>query len=141
MHTDAAFMSKLLENPADDTARLVYPDWLDERGDEQSSRRAMFLRTTVALMDKTKNAGWRKARRKELQQLAAGITDAEWLAVVSRLKVENCGVKRPRVEPGTRWIGDPPPLRIDFECDRRWDELRRTDEVAVRFWDGCLEHV
>lgn len=30
MHEESDFLQKLLEKPADDTARLVYADWLDE---------------------------------------------------------------------------------------------------------------
>jgi uncharacterized protein (TIGR02996 family) len=39
-----AFLASLRASPADDTTRLVYADWLDERGD----RRGEFLRVAVA---------------------------------------------------------------------------------------------
>jgi uncharacterized protein (TIGR02996 family) len=32
MHTDSDFLSRLLENPADDVTRLVYADWLHAPG-------------------------------------------------------------------------------------------------------------
>lgn len=43
--TDADFIAALQVNPADDALRLVYADWLDERGD----LRAEFLRADVEL--------------------------------------------------------------------------------------------
>jgi uncharacterized protein (TIGR02996 family) len=41
---ERAFLATLRASPADDTARLVYADWLEERGD----RRGEFLRAAVA---------------------------------------------------------------------------------------------
>lgn len=41
MDTDDGFLSAVLANPADETLRLVYADWLDERDDP----RGQFLRT------------------------------------------------------------------------------------------------
>ena len=57
MHDEADFLHKLLENPADDTARLVYADWLDERGDEESKTKAQFLRLTVRPLRADRAAG------------------------------------------------------------------------------------
>jgi uncharacterized protein (TIGR02996 family) len=43
---EAAFLDALAANPADDTARLVYADWLDEHGEPA---KAEYLRLVVAL--------------------------------------------------------------------------------------------
>jgi uncharacterized protein (TIGR02996 family) len=43
------FLRAICENPEDDTARLVYADWLDESGDGD---RAEFIRLQVAQADK-----------------------------------------------------------------------------------------
>jgi uncharacterized protein (TIGR02996 family) len=45
MDHDDAFLQDLLENPEDNTPRLVYADWLEERGDP----RGAFLRLERAL--------------------------------------------------------------------------------------------
>src|SRR5262249_10931714 len=45
MHSEEAFLSRLADHPDDDVTRLVYADWLDERGDA----RAAYLRAEVAL--------------------------------------------------------------------------------------------
>src|SRR5262249_39772943 len=39
-----AFIQALLTNPGDWALRLVYADWLEERGDRESGRRAEYLR-------------------------------------------------------------------------------------------------
>lgn len=39
----------ILDEPADDTARLVYADWLDELGGARSAARAEFIRVQVEL--------------------------------------------------------------------------------------------
>ena len=45
MTHEANFLRDILENPGDDTPRLIYADWLDERGDP----RGMFIRVQCAL--------------------------------------------------------------------------------------------
>ncbi len=46
MSDEAAFLEALKANPADDTTRLVYADWLDERNEPE---KAAYLRAVVAL--------------------------------------------------------------------------------------------
>jgi uncharacterized protein (TIGR02996 family) len=41
-----AFLRAIIDNPDDDTPRLVYADWLDENGDPE---RAEFIRVQIAL--------------------------------------------------------------------------------------------
>lgn len=48
MSDEAAFLEALTANPADDTARLVYADWLDEHDQPQ---KAEYLRAVAALAD------------------------------------------------------------------------------------------
>jgi uncharacterized protein (TIGR02996 family) len=131
MHDEDDFLRALLDNPADDTTRLVYADWLDERNDADSRFKALFLRLTARLPI----AAVDKEIKLELQLLAAKL-DTGWLAIVSRLKIENCGAMRARPEGGHD-------VRNLFElvCDRRWDELTVTDEGVVRFCDSCHQSV
>jgi uncharacterized protein (TIGR02996 family) len=135
MHDEGAFLNKLLENPADDTVRLVYADWLDERGDDQSTTKATFLRMTAQLLEPNRTAGWRKTLRKQMQPLAAKLP-TDWLAVVSRLKVENCGAKRAESRRSRRIS-----LLFDFVCEKRWDELTVSENKEVRFCEVCKENV
>ena len=67
MSDEAAFLKGLRDNPADDTTRLVYADWLDERNDP----RAEFIRLRQQQAQLT-------ARINEL----AGQFDPAWLAAV-----------------------------------------------------------
>jgi uncharacterized protein (TIGR02996 family) len=133
--TDDAFIRAILDNPRDDAPRLVYADWLDERGDPTSITKAEVLRLTAQLTQPGKGKGWKKARRKRLQQLAAAL-DPDWLAAVSRLAVENCYEKRVRGE--SRRVGL---VQFEFLCDRRWEDLRPTDDRTIRFCDACRQSV
>jgi uncharacterized protein (TIGR02996 family) len=135
MLSDGNFLAQLLADPAANDTRLVYADWLEERGDAASAGKAEFLRVTVELAAGRGPKRWRKARQKRLQQLAAGL-DTDWLAVVSRLAVENCHRKQAAAAPGLR-----ADVRFDFLCERRWEGLRPTDDPAVRFCDGCRHNV
>jgi uncharacterized protein (TIGR02996 family) len=44
MSDQDAFIRALIANPGDPAVRLVYADWLEERGDRDSSLRAEYLR-------------------------------------------------------------------------------------------------
>jgi uncharacterized protein (TIGR02996 family) len=137
MHDEDAFLQKLLENPADDTLRMVYADWLDERGGDESRAKAQFLRVTVRLMGPIRRIGWRSARHKELHQLAALLPPA-WLAVTSRLKIEGCADARARLDPDElAQYG----IRFNVVCDKRWDELTATDDATVRHCGTCKQNV
>jgi uncharacterized protein (TIGR02996 family) len=72
--TDDAFLREVIACPHDAACRLVYADWLDERGDP----RGAYLRA---------EAEWAKERAdtgaRELRALAAGL-DPVWVARVSR---------------------------------------------------------
>jgi uncharacterized protein (TIGR02996 family) len=57
---DDAFLRAIGENPADDAPRLVYADWLDDRGD---AARAEFIRVQCELA----RPGGNRARRTELR--------------------------------------------------------------------------
>ncbi|HJZ58672.1 MAG TPA: TIGR02996 domain-containing protein [Gemmataceae bacterium] len=130
MHTDDDFLCKLLDNPADDTARLVYADWLDEQSDDLSRRKATFVRMTASLTGLGKKQRQkRKLLLRRLQQLAAEL-EPNWLAVVSRLKVENCAGRRARDV-----------YEFEFLCHKRWDEMQPTNAAAVRFCDECQQNV
>lgn len=135
MHDEDDFLRKLLENPADDTVRLVYADWLDERDDEQSRTKATFLRLTAQLLERGHKAGWHKARRKEMQPLAAKLP-TDWLAVVSRLRIDSCGAKVANDRVGRRFL-----QQFEFVCDKDWTELSVTDNTDVRFCEQCEQNV
>jgi uncharacterized protein (TIGR02996 family) len=140
MHDESDFLRKLLENPADDTVRFVYADWLDERADEESKLKSQFLRLTAKLLEPNRTAGWRKARRKEMQPLAAKLP-TNWLAIVSRLKVEGCRAKVKEPTPGLRFSMDFVNRAFTFVCDRNWDEMAPTEDNAVRRCEQCQENV
>src|SRR5206468_954565 len=101
----------------DDATLLVYSDWLEEQGDATAEAKAEFLRLTAA-----EGGPAEKKRGERLQALAAAL-DTGWLAVVSRLRIENCAEKRKEGVPRVRVR---PPLRFHFLCDRKWEDLRAT---------------
>ena len=115
MTDDAAFLSAIQANPNDELARLVYADWLDEKGD----RRGGYLRAEcelAAIAEPTND------QRASLKRTAEGIP-SDWIAAVSRGPIELCVV------------------RFEFECPKRWESLPATDEAGVRFCDTCNRSV
>jgi uncharacterized protein (TIGR02996 family) len=49
MNTDVAFLADITEHPDDDAPRLIYADWLEDRGDQTSMARAEFIRVQIRL--------------------------------------------------------------------------------------------
>jgi uncharacterized protein (TIGR02996 family) len=97
---DEAFLRSILDAPGDDAPRLVYADWLDERGDP----RGAFVRDEVRWARDRSAAG-----AAELRARAAAL-DPVWAARVARPPVGACcdrlrfaepfkGLTRPAVGP------------------------------------------
>jgi uncharacterized protein (TIGR02996 family) len=79
MGNDEAFLRAIADSPADTTARLVYADWLEERGDQ----RADFLRVQEALSRQSPDEpGYRDLCEQE-QELVRQL-DPTWLQRVRR---------------------------------------------------------
>jgi len=129
---DDDFLRSILENPKDDARRLVYADWLDERGDTVSVEMAEFLRLTAQRTRPHGRRRWRRTRRRLLQQLAAHL-DTDGLAIVSTPPIEKCADKRAQAHPRS--------YLFDFWCDRGWEDLSPSADRAVRFCDGCHQNV
>jgi uncharacterized protein (TIGR02996 family) len=119
MSDEDAFLRTILDHPADDAPRLVYADWLDEQGDPVSVRKARFLRTTAQAVRAQPRD--RKVLEQRLNGMALGL-DADWLAVVSQVPVENCGL-------------------FAYRCPKRWEGLATTEDLGVRFCDTCRKPV
>ncbi len=81
MSEDETFIRAIVDNRGDETSRLVYADWLDDRDDP----RGPYLRA---------EAEWVRSRKKEkaLRALAAKL-DPVWVARVSRPPVGICADK------------------------------------------------
>ena len=107
----------------DDTARLVYADWLEENGD---IRRAELLRCQELLRELAERGDSERVieQGRRLRQLAT-LVDQDWRMKVARPPVEGC-----RAE-----------LRFDFQCPKTWSELVETGTPNIRFCDLCREQV
>jgi uncharacterized protein (TIGR02996 family) len=75
---DLAFIRAIRETPEDDALRLVYADWLDERGDP----RGEFLRLQHSLVGLRKKES-RIAIERRMEELRPSL-NIDWLACVDR---------------------------------------------------------
>jgi uncharacterized protein (TIGR02996 family) len=67
--TDDAFLADILENPDDDAPRLIFADWLDDKGDPE---RAEFIRLQCALASEpADHPGRAEQERREVELLEA----------------------------------------------------------------------
>jgi uncharacterized protein (TIGR02996 family) len=108
MHEAADFLRLILDAPNDDGPRLIYADWLDERGDDD---RAEFIRLQCAAAALPAGAAQSEDLRRRAQELL-GRRRAAWLQPIRTA----LGL-RPRGWLG--WLSDPEPdpLRdAQFRC-------------------------
>jgi uncharacterized protein (TIGR02996 family) len=77
---DGPFLVKLRAHPSDDELRLVYADWLVDRGDPASLAKAAFLRAQVA-----------GAPMQDTPPV-----EPDWLGRVDRTTIENCRLPWPQ---------------------------------------------
>jgi uncharacterized protein (TIGR02996 family) len=76
MDQEQAFLNAIRRAPHDDSIRLVYADWLEDKGDE----RAMFLRVYARLRNLAPDHPHRDELEQELSRWRKGC-DREWLMV------------------------------------------------------------
>src|SRR4051794_15084117 len=74
MSTEAAFVNAILDDPDDDTQRLIFADWLEERGNPRSE----FLRLQVELGQWVPDVRRRMRLRQREQELQTHYQQ-EWL--------------------------------------------------------------
>lgn len=75
MSDEAAFLAAILAEPADDTVRLVYADWLQENGQPE---RAEFIRVQVEL---SSGRGYRVKCGRTSSRPWCSAPECEWCAV------------------------------------------------------------
>lgn len=123
MHDEAGFLATIRQTPADDTARLVFADWLDEQDDPACKTKAQFIRFELQMAETPEgNRHTEDYRPVQLQQLAARI-DPAWLVVVSHPKLEACRSLR------------------DRSCPSNWSELSPTTTPTIRSCKSCRKPV
>ena len=125
---ETGFIEAITDNPRDDSARLVYADWLEERNDP----RCEYLRKECEFAELAQRVSASDAPpdpelsqqldqlRQEIRTLRHGFHN-DWLSQMSRSKVACCSSE----------------FYLDFECPMTWGELRPTRQADVRYCDVC----
>src|SRR5687768_686031 len=93
----AAFLRVICASPDDDTARLVFADWLDEHGDAD---RAEFIRLQVGLAAGTVPEAGRAAAQRRAEALYTRHQPEWWGELPQR--------------PGVSWVTVPAPFERGF---------------------------
>ena len=122
MHDETGFLNAIRQNPADDVARLVFADWLDERDEPTARTKSEFIRLELRMAAAPEKSLNRVRRVKKLEKLAAQL-ESQWLALVSHPKLEACRVS------------------FHFACPQRWELLTATDDENVRACEACSRPV
>jgi uncharacterized protein (TIGR02996 family) len=115
MTEEAGFLEAILRAPADDTLRLVYADWLEERGDG----RAELLRVEDHL------------RRTNAREPGYRAALARWLHLRDRVPADWIDAL------GARVNGLPLPLElVDLLAKGRWGSASEMDRLLGSPWSG-----
>ena len=88
MGDEEAFLAALAERPGDDLTRLVFADWLDERGDG----RAAYLRLVVEVAERIKTNRPHRRLATRVRPLAEGV-ELSWREVAGKrfsLRLDSC---------------------------------------------------
>jgi uncharacterized protein (TIGR02996 family) len=121
MSAEDAFIRAILSDPRTAAPRLVYADWLEERGDTTSICRAEYLRVECALDALPPRDRVRRKLQDRLRQLRAVVGD-DWWRQLDWAGVEYC-------------------VEFEYRCPQRWDTLLPTDDSAIRHCPQCQRNV
>jgi uncharacterized protein (TIGR02996 family) len=121
MSDEAAFIRAILAHPGDVASRRVYADWLEERGDAESLRRAEYVRIECDLDGLPARDGKRSRLQARLRQLRGAIGD-DWWRQLDWAGVEYC-------------------VEFEYRCPQRWDTLQATEDPDVRHCRECRRDV
>lgn len=121
MNEEAAFLASIRAHPRDDLRRLVYADWLDERGTDEARVKAEYLRLEVLIRGLADDHPERVGSILKLRDLALTLP-LGWKAVVAKVPIERCA-----------WLRD--------QCPKRWDQLEVRSDDWTRLCTTCQEIV
>jgi uncharacterized protein (TIGR02996 family) len=121
MSIEDAFIQAILSDPRAAAPRLIYADWLEERGDTASLCRAEYLRVECELDALPARDQRRQRLQARLRQLRATVGD-DWWRQLDWAGVEYC-------------------VEFAYRCPQRWDTLLLTDDGAVRHCPECQRNV
>ncbi len=115
------FIREIMFDVGDDTPRMIYADWLDERDDPRGEfLRIDLLLSQAAATDET-SAKLREQRGKLIDKL-----DPQWISLLARSPIELC----------------PQKVEFQFMCPNRWQNLKPFgDDQSVRYCDQCGKSV
>ena len=110
------FLKEIESNLDDDSARLVYADWLEERGDP----RGEYLRLEYELISGDGTTDELSVTVERINRLNQSIAP-DWLALVSRAAIEGCHANYLETR----------------KCVGRWRKLQKTDQPTIRACHNC----
>lgn len=103
----------------DEASRVVYADWLEQRGE---SHKAEFLRVQQELVAISPEHPAFRERSDRLRALASAV-EVAWRFAVARPPIERCDIK------------------FEFQCPKEWGSLARTPQPHVRYCTSCDKQV
>lgn len=118
---EISFIREIMFDVTDDTPRMIYADWLDERNDSRSQFLRLDLRLSRLAADDAQVEPLQLQRSKLIRRL-----DRQWVSLLARSPIELC----------------PQKVEFKFMCPKRWENLQPFgDDLSVRYCDQCGKSV
>jgi uncharacterized protein (TIGR02996 family) len=129
MTEEAAFIAPILAAPYADAARLVFADWLEERGDPRGEwlrvnvllQRLLQQEPPVAMAARLRRVREVAGLQRRFRELRAVVSE-EWALRLQRGRVEHCNVP-------------------DADCPGEWLRLPESNCPSRRICGGCQRWV
>jgi hypothetical protein len=152
------YIKDLSRNPVNQEIYDAYREWLKKTIEETKVKKEFHWPT---LMDQQQKLAFLEAQDAddyEKMQRIASECNPNWLAIVSRPTIVNCGRDDPeydkemetwwkmsknfhREETLAEWLANHPSFRMDFVCSKKWHEMQATHDRKVRFCGDCEQNV
>lgn len=118
---EISFIREIMFDVTDDTPRMIYADWLDERNDSRSE----FLRLDL-MLGQVAETDMQYEKLQMQRSMLIKQLDPQWVSLLARSPIELC----------------PQKVEFKFMCPKRWENLQPFgDDQSVRYCDQCGKSV
>lgn len=150
------YVRAIAQEPSNVEMYDKYKKWLKSEIDRRLKEKSFSSRVDYSLKLRFLEAQ-DEGKLEEMQRYAAEC-NPNWLAIVSRPEVINCGRPNPEEdEAGQRWWNraksshkeptyqewkkNHPRFEMEFVCHKKWNEMKPTENRKVRFCEDCKKNV
>jgi len=153
------YIKDLSKDPGNEKLLDEYMEWMqDELQRYRDCESSRHLLHSSDYFDKISFLEAQENGDDDKMQIYAAKSNPNWLAIVCKVPIINCGRPNPeerkrletwwkmsssshREETLDEWLENHNQFEMDFVCPKTWDEMKPTENRAVRFCEECKKNV